>query len=390
MDESNGVLIGYDENGDPIYGMSPTEVTAPPVMGPLTAEEMNQANQAPEESVAPNGLPKSVIDQAQSPQEKLLELYREKVKEAADQQQKALAENEKSVQQFENAGPSFDPGPLSALHTNNYRGPDAAKYLQKPMSPEERQQKLFDLKNALQKQRQGLTENQINLLKNELATSKPMVQLANRQTLMQGRQDFQEHQNVLKSIDNDKTNVQRIQNYSNLGNALTNFTNMDIRSPANLAELEQTIRTSLGVKGTGGVEERDKTFLKSFERDLITAKQYWESNPQDVKGIESTVQHLKQVAQNEQNNFRSQVAQRTQALIAGHESLYKRNPELWGDLQNKINSTTQQLAPTQVKEKPRDSSGHLIKKKQITVPSSGWNDEKQKRMEELQKKLSGG
>lgn len=372
----------------------------------FTGEEMSVNGESPREMTIPsepmkfnmmppidpnNGVPTSLVNAGKSNQEKLLEMinspeYKAKLQELSDRSRQSLDEQRQGIQSNENdinniasQKPRVD---LTSLlgwfdSLSGGRG-QAAKNYQRPTSAEDKAMKVLALKNQLQIQKKGLSSEELAFLKSQISGEmSPLSQLNSmakidayggktQDALLQrqvARQDFQEHQNVLKSIDQDKTNIQRLSNYSNLTNALTNFTNASIRSPNQLAELEQTIRGSLGVKGVGGVEERDQTYLKTFERELIKAKQYWSSNPTDVQGIQTTINHLKELAQNEQGNFRNQVQTRYKALVGGHETLYERNPHLQQDLQNKIQAASAQFTPPTIIEKPRDKQGHVIKKR---------------------------
>lgn len=227
--------------------------------------------------------------------------------------------------------------------------------------PAEKAKMVLGLQNMLQGQKKDMSKDEIDFIKSQLSSQfdplkiqKEMAQIDyyNRygqggpvQGLQQQRQDFQEHQQVLKSVDNDKTNLQRIASTSNIANSLNNFANADIKSAAQLDELQQTIRSNLGIKGQGGVDEREKTYLNSLAQDLARASTYWKSGPQGVEKAASIVAHLKQLAALEQQNFQNQAATRTQALISGHESLYERNPTLKADLERKIEAAKKQYAP---------------------------------------------
>lgn len=385
-------MMGFPEpdiEGDPMGVEAPVRRPMPIASEPIPFNTMPPINPN-------NGVPSSITDMMQSPQQQFLKIiqspeYKAKLKELSDrskssidQQEKGVNENAQGIENLQGLKRT-DLSPLLAL-TDTWTGSDLQKGYQKPQSPEDYQMKVLGLKNQLQSQRKGLSDEQLSLLKSQLTGDmSPMKQLkdmammdayggktqAAQMERQQTRQDFQEHQNVLKSIDQDKTNTQRLANYSNLSSALTNFTNATVRSPNQLAELEQTIRNSLGTKGPGGVDERDQTYLKTLERSIIQARQYWSSNPADVKGIQSTIDHLKELAANEQGNFRNQVSTRWKALVGGHESLYERNPHLAEDLQNKINAASSQFAAPTIIERPRNAQGKAIKQKPTPKPSAG-------------------
>lgn len=135
--------------------------------------------------VTPNGVPNSVygpqippalVNAAQTPDQKLLSLTNgapsndlrnallEQSQNAIDEQKAGVAKNEKALNDFQNQGPAFNYQPLNSL-VDAWTGSKFGQNYTQPMSPEERQQKLMTLNDALLKQKQGLTTDQLGLLK---------------------------------------------------------------------------------------------------------------------------------------------------------------------------------------------------------------------------------
>lgn len=313
---------------------------------------------------------------ALSPTQQMMQMlnspeYKQRLAQLQQRSQQALDEQRQGIQQNESIAdqirqPKTNYAPLYNL-IDQWTGSHLMNTYQ---NPDDRNAMLLKLNNLIQGQRGQLTKDEIENMKEQLAgpnsplgTMKQLAQTDyyNRyapggpvEQLQVQRQDKNEHLNVLKSLDTDKTNTQRLASTSNIANSLGNFMNADISSPSQLEELQQTIRGSLGIKGPGGVNERERTYLETLAGNIQKAQQFWKG-PQDLKDptkgpvIRATIQHLKDIAQMEQQNFQNQADQRMGALVAGHEDVYGRHPDWRDQVQNKINAALGQYAPSKVK-----------------------------------------
>lgn len=167
--------------------------------------------------------------------------------------------------------------------------------------------------------------------------------LASRQGNQENMLDQRIHDKVVARLNNDKQLQSRLVQYQNLGNALTNFASAEHTTPQQLDELQQSIRANLGIKGGSGVGEREHTYINSLGLNADRLKQFITGNPTDIAKNAPLLKHLQDLAKLEQGNIRGQYESRMKSVTAGHDSLYKRRPELRSDLDDLIQSNLAQI-----------------------------------------------
>lgn len=168
-----------------------------PYSGVLVAsgpdEEQMPQEQLPEEQINPLAALQAA---AKTPQQKLLELAEQKrIQEeeskalqqelinkgraATDMQRQGVEENELMLDKIKRGGPSGleRVAPAAARFIDTISGDtQLAKQFQAPPSEDERNKQIFMLQNALQAQKKGLSEEEINLIKTQIAGRQQGIQ----------------------------------------------------------------------------------------------------------------------------------------------------------------------------------------------------------------------
>jgi hypothetical protein len=273
---------------------------------------------------------------------------------ALEGQRQGLQENEASYKKFQEMPAQLDFSPLAAL-SDSWTGSNLLPATKKTVTPEERMKLQQELQGKLQEQRKGLSQEEIAFLKSQLeAKTNPLKELqmmtkldseGNRTDRQMYRLDKSEHLGVLKSLDNDKQNVARATAVSNLANAVNNFTSAKIQGPQQLNELQQAVRSNIGIAKQSGVGERELTYLNSLDQILTTSEQFWKSKPKSLQS-DAIAKHIVELATLEQDNLTAQAQERMNALMTGHETMYDEHPEWRGDLDNKAQAILKTYAPS--------------------------------------------
>ncbi len=374
-------------------GIMPQGATgAPPIEGARTPAQNQQAMM---EQAGPSQMEMALLAgggdvgvSRQSP------LYRESVKQLQDSRKTTAERSAKydeelrgSIGQGEAAlramlaqkssGNQTDYSPLSKLvdawtgskFSQSYKAPDSSDYLMK----------LAGMQDKLQSQREKLADNSLNAGKVDQQAIEKLLQLEvaakKGDTLggfRQDQRDSRAHQMNLSRLKQDKTLGQNLTQYQNLGNALVTIEQADSLTPQQIDEFQQAVRSNLGIKGTGGVEEREKTYFNSLGLNAARWKQFLTGNPADLAKDSKMVNHFKQLATLERKNIDNQTQRRIKAVTSGNESVYKRNPSLQGDIMSAIQATKDQFAqPTPEVPPPGAPQGQKTLVKQQRNPNTG-------------------
>lgn len=167
--------------------------------------------------------------------------------------------------------------------------------------------------------------------------------------LMDQRNERMHMQNV-KAINSDPTLVKLNQSADNLTNAISNFQNGGA-TPQEFGELQQAVRANAGLKGSGGVGERQETYLKSLGIDKDKFVQFITGDPQSVlKSDPAFANQMVGLANLELKNKQAQSARQLDQLAAGHKSFYAHpaNAERAQDFQNTLDQSKARIqAPTE-------------------------------------------
>lgn len=153
------------------------------------------------------------------------------------------------------------------------------------------------------------------------------------------------HERVLTRIASNPIVKQKLNQYQGLDNALSVVANAEHLTPETIAEFQQGIRANMGMKGTGGVEERQETMFKSLGLNAAKFKEFLTGDPATLAKDSMFVKHLQELARIEQSNIKNQYSKALAAASGGHASLYARRPDLKADLEDAINLQQSQFAP---------------------------------------------
>jgi hypothetical protein len=133
---------------------------------------------------------------------------------------------------------------------------------------------------------------------------------------------FNMHQAALKAISNDKPTQAMLQSYQNLGNALSNIDTNP--SPQDFHELQQAVRSNIGLKGAGGVSERNATYLTSLGVKKDEAIQFLTGKIADVSQTSPELMNaIKHLAQNEMENKKQQAFSELEKIHTGYAPIYQ-------------------------------------------------------------------
>lgn len=111
--------------------------------------------------------------------------------------------------------------------------------------------------------------------------------------------------------------------YMNLSNAEKNFKEGGA-TPQEFSELQQAVRSNLGIKGAGGVGEREETYLKSLGLNAAKFNQFITGDPKSVLDADPAfAQQVLGLVEIEKKNKREQFQGMLEAAKAGHNSFYE-------------------------------------------------------------------
>lgn len=197
--------------------------------------------------------------------------------------------------------------------------------------------------------------------------AKDAVSQSNPTNLYQERLDSTAHQATLRYLRNDKNLRDKLVQYQNISNALNNYASADVHTPQQFDELQQAVRANLGIKGSSGVGERERTQLNSLGLSADRIGQILTGKPADVKNADFDA-HIKNLASLEGANIKQQYSSRLNAIAAGNGSMYARRPDLASDLQEAISANAAQVAAP-VSKTPSRKSAPLTQAQKATTPN---------------------
>lgn len=243
---------------------------------------------------------------------------------------------------------SLNLAPLAAL-ADSWSGSKLAQAYTPPESAGEHNQKVIGMQGNLAALQGNLTKEQTDLLKDKLA-GLVGIDKANKDSGMTNsfiaRADETNHRTNLQDLKNNKPLQQRLQQSTNLANAMSVLDNAVKKPPQQLSELQQTIRANMGIKGTSGLGEREKDYFNNAGLDADRLQQYLFGSINDVGESQAEViSHLRDMVGIEQRNVRAQADQMMNTQISGQEAMYQRRPDLFAGLQNALKASQGQFSP---------------------------------------------
>lgn len=151
------------------------------------------------------------------------------------------------------------------------------------------------------------------------------------------------HDRVITRLSRDPTLTRQLGQYQGLQNAMSMITQSDHITGEQFHEFQQAIRSSIGIKGTGGVDERAATYLKSLGLSVQNFSQFLTGEPKDMGKDHPFIKHITQLAHIEQKNILNNFNKRINAVTGGHSSLYEEFPNLKMDLHHAIGAVQGQI-----------------------------------------------
>lgn len=164
---------------------------------------------------------------------------------------------------------------------------------------------------------EGLQSSQIMALMSGMNNS-----FADRQGLADDKNANIMHRQVVAAIKNNKPLATQVSQYQNLGAALNVLANADTVTPQQLHEAQQAIRSNIGIKGTGGVDERKETYYTSLGLNAANWMQFLTSEPQDIKKDRKLLEHVKQLAGLEMANIDDLKNSKLEMIGGGADFVY--------------------------------------------------------------------
>lgn len=171
----------------------------------------------------------------------------------------------------------------------------------------------------------------------EAAGGRQAVQ-ADRLQLQKDKMDEGIHQKVLTGISKDEQLKKQLYQVNNLENAIAIFKAGGNPTGQQFEELQQAVRSNLGIKGTSGVNEREATKLKSMGIKVSEFEQWLSGKPIDIRelGGQPLIDHVMDMANNELKQTRVQSEKKLKVLSGGHEDFYKRRSDMKVSLDNYV------------------------------------------------------
>jgi hypothetical protein len=285
--------------------------------------------------------------QAQDSLDQLLE--NPEINQSIDREKGEIEDLKGRVKQYLDKPQQMDFSPLAAL-TDAWTGSNFSKNYQAPETAQDRAKTMAGLQNIIAQRQGDLTQQQLGLLRDKIAAKSAIIkadkEAAPYLKALQDRQDQSAHERILGKVKSDKTITDLFGKSRNIANAQAQLEQAKTAPPENFDEFQQTLRRNLGINGTSGLSERDKTMFDNLGLKGARAEQYLFGKPVDVRESQQQFfDHLNDVAGIIQKNNKTQIGGRLKALTAGNEHIYNRRQDLYQSLHNLEGATLDQFSP---------------------------------------------
>jgi hypothetical protein len=263
----------------------------------------------------------------------------------------------------------IDFSPIAAL-TDSWTGSDFAKHYKAPQSDEQRAETMAKLQNIISQRNGDLTKQKIALMVAQNGGDKTLMGSDKRDPLdalrekEQRRIDNSAHQRVLLAVKKDPVLAGMAQKARALATSLDYIDNVKATTTQQLSETQNVIRRNLGMTGTSGVDERDKTMMTSLGLDNDRARQYLFGSVVDSKETaKEFLAHLRELVELAQGNTKVQAYSEIEKMTAGNPGMYERNPQLKRGLDEVIFAHKKQFERPSLSAFPLKPIGHQESKK---------------------------
>lgn len=286
----------------------------------------------------------------------------EMVKQGILKQQAGVANLEQYRNEAAKAPVQVDLSPLMAYVDSIVPNSKLSSGYKAPESGAEKQHRLMGYEEGIQKANLGITDKEIEAMKTALQNSVYAKALKGQgqNEAQQARADRQElglHAQLMNKLDRDPILQKRLTQAQNLDNALGQVEATDNLTPQQILEVQQAIRSNLGIKGTSGVEERAGTYYNSAGMKGAALIQYLTGDPASLAKDSKLMDHIRGLARKEREMLSAQTDKRLNSVATGLGSVYKRRPDLKADFNEKVKTIKEQFAAPQVSDKVTVTNG---------------------------------
>lgn len=248
-------------------------------------------------------------------------------------EQGQVEEMKKQLTNYMKQPKQIDFSPLAAL-TDSWTGSKFAHSYKAPQSDADRAETMAKLQNIIAQRQGDLTKQQIALLSAQVRGQGTILGSEKDPNTMwsdtkRAQMDQSAHERMLNAVKKDPTYNGMAQKSRLLTNALDYLDQADITTPEQFNETQSVIRKQLGLTGTSGVDERDRTIMNSLGLKGARAQQYLFGKPVDVKETSAEfMKHLRELVNIAQQDNIAQANAQLSKLTSGNPALYERNPSL--------------------------------------------------------------
>lgn len=144
------------------------------------------------------------------------------------------------------------------------------------------------------------------------------------------------HQRNVMAVKRDKQLNDLATNSNNLRNSLKTFASSGKIPPQGLADLQNSVIANMGIKGTGGVAERQERYAHSLGIKAADWKQFVTGKMQDVQHSD-IAKYFKELAGFEIQNQLAQAKKRAAFATSGNKKMYEKYPDLKSSLDDTVN-----------------------------------------------------
>lgn len=187
------------------------------------------------------------------------------------------------------------------------------------------------------------------------------------------------HKSAIADIDNDKTTVGLQNGFNSIKTATENF--KAEKTPQAFHELQQALRSNMGIMNRSGVAERGDTYLNSIGLKGQDLDQFLSADPQDVNKLSpKLVENIMGGVDKELHMKQQQALQNIDQRSLAHMNSFYMKPGKEAFKQDFLNAVQSKKDIFNLPEEPQAG------------PTGGASDlaAKQKRLQELRAKAAGG
>ncbi len=166
-----------------------------------------------------------------------------------------------------------------------------------------------------------------------------------RDIQLKEKNDFRAHQSNVNKVKQDKILTDAAVKSTNLDNIITNVEKTGKITTNDMADIQSIAIDSMGMKGQSSAAERAERYAKTLGMKASEVLQFLTGTPQDIGKNNPLYQRYKDIMAMEIQNYRDRATKRIDFITAGNKSVYKRQPELLGDIDDLKSQFFSQLAP---------------------------------------------